>query len=462
MKNEADSPHPSKERLESSQKVHFGIGFVSNNMMIMGLEHLLFPVFSLYLGLSPAFIGYAIIAPTLWHAIIDSYVGNFSDNLQTKWGRRRPLIVVGAVASSLVFGLIWMAPASLGESGIAAWLIGSLVLFWTAHAFFFIPLDALGLALAPSYHDRTSLMAYRSFFAKLGQLASGWCFWLVESEWFGKEQAGAISVGWIWAAAVLLCGVWPGFKLIERKSDALKARKKTSWWASIKIAMQSRTFLRITGFLFFGSASLSLTNAIHFYANLHHVASSDAELAAKLYGTATTLNIVSGIVVLPIVNWASRKMGKHVVAQIAVSMTGVGALSSWFLMTPAYPWLSLGIAPFIGMGIVAVYQLYFAMLADAAEEAALKSGVRNEGIYSAVSSSLVKLGQTIAIAGSGAILGLLSIEGKDFVPDAEQIVWLRILRATLPAIFTTAAAICLFRYPLNEQRLTELRGETAD
>ena len=155
-------------------------------------------------------------------------------------------------------------------------------------------------------------------------------------------------------------------------------------------------------------------------------------------------------------------MGKHVVAQIAVTMTGAGALCSWFLMTPQYPWLSLGISPFIGMGIVAVYQLYFAMLADAAEEAALKSGVRNEGIYSAVSSSLVKLGQTIAIAGSGVILGLLSIEGKDFVPDDNQIVWLRILRAALPAIFTTAAAICLFRYPLNEQRLKELRSETAD
>lgn len=444
------------QRLPAAQKTHFGLGFVSNNMMVIGLEHMLFPVFSLYLGLSPAFIGYAVIFPTAWHSLVDAFVGHFSDNLRTRWGRRRPLIVIGALMSALIFGLIWSVPEGFSENARGAWLIGSLTLFWTAHAFFFVPLDALGLSLAPNYNERTSLMAYRSFFAKIGQLASGWCFWLVETGYFGEGHTGAISVGWIWAGAVLVFGAWPGFFLRERTVTVSVNKERLKWWTSIKIAMRSKAFRRITGYLFFASASLSATNAIHFYTNLHWVANSDTELASKLFGAGMSLNIISGMAALPLVSWSSKKIGKHYTAQIAVMMTGVGALLSWVLMTPAYPWLSLGITPFIGMGIVAVYQLYFAMLADAAEEAALTSGKRNEGTYSAISSSLVKLGQTLSLAFSGLLLGVLGIEGKDFIPDGEQLYWLRILRAFVPGILTTIALVCLINYPLTAKRLQEL------
>ena len=126
-------------------------------------------------------------------------------------------------------------------------------------------------------------------------------------------------------------------------------------------------------------------------------------------------------------------------------------------MTPSSPWLSLGIAPFIGVGIVAVYQLYFAMLADAAEEAALLHGKRSEGMYSAVSNCMVKAGQAAALAFAGVLLGWIGIEGKDMVPDEDQIFWLRSLRASLPVVLSIGAVLCLNRYPLTRERLDEMR-----
>lgn len=448
-------PYPT--RLSIATKADFATGFVANNLMVIGLEHLIFPVFSLYLGLSPAVIGYVLVAPRVWDGVMDALVGNFSDQLHTRWGRRRPLIAIGAVASGLTFGSIWMAPASLGGTGLTAWLLTTLLLFWSSQAVFFVPLDAIGMGLASDYHDRTSLMAWRSFFAKVGQLASGWCFWLIETGAFGEGQDGAVRVGWIWAALVVLFGVWPAVRLRE-PPVVVAVGPRRSLLKSFKSALSSRSFLRLTGYLLLASASLSVTNAMHFYANLHQVARGDTAMAARLFGAGTTLNILSGMAVLPVVGWAARRWGKHRTAQVAVAATGIGALASWWLLTPVHPWWSLGVAPFIGMGIVAVYQLYFAMLADVAEEAALETGCHVEGVYSAASNCLAKLGQAFALAAGGALLGWLGIEGRDFIPTPDQLVGLRALRALLPVVLTAGAALCLHAYPLTEARLVALRN----
>ena len=453
----AKTPPPTDGRLPPRVKVHFGMGFIANNLMIISLEHMLFPVYSLYIGLSPAVIGLAFAVPRLWDAFMDVMVGIYSDNLRTRWGRRRPLIVAGAVSSGIAFAFIWMVPASLSATGSTVWLLGTLILFWTANTFYFIPLDALGMSLTENYDERTSVMAYRSFFAKIGQLASGWSFWLMETGWLGIGRVGAISVGWLWGSLVIFFGVWPGVFLRENTYAEARLQPRSRFWETVKLTFRSRSFLRITGYLLFASTSLSISNAIHFYTHLHYVAQSDSRLAAQIYGVAISLNIVFGMLALPLVGWSSRRIGKHRTAQIAVSATGFGALSSWFLMTPSWPWLSLGIAPFIGVGIVAVYQLYFAMLADAAEEAALLHGRRSEGMYSAVSNCMVKAGQAAALAFAGGLLGWIGIEGKDMVPDEEQILWLRGLRASLPVALSIGAVLCLNRYPLTRKRLEEMR-----
>lgn len=438
--------------------VHFGIGFVGNNLMIIGLEHLIFPVFSLYLGLSPALIGLALVAPRIWDGLVDLGIARWSDRTRSRWGRRRPFIVAGAVLAATAFGLIWMAPPNLSERGLAIWLCGSLLLFWSMQAVFYVPLEALGMTLSSNYHERTTLMAWRSFFAKLGQLASAWCFWLVESGWFGTQQAGAVRVGWLWAAMIVVFAAWPGLMLREPPLQT-SSIPPGSLWRSLEAILARPAFRRLAAFLILASGSMSISGGLHFYTNLHFVAGSDAALASRLMGAATTLNIIAGILALPLATWLARRYGKHRAAQAAVVATGIGSILSLPLFTPAAPWLSLGIAPFIGMGIVAVYQLYFAMLADAAEEARLLSGEANEGLFGAATNGLAKLGQALALATGGAVLGWIGVEGRDFVPNADQIEWLRHTRAWLPALLAGAAWLALRRYPLDAARLDQLRAK---
>ena len=52
-----------------------------------------------YLAVPPAIAGIAIFLPKLLIIFVDTLVGLLSDRLNTRWGRRRPLMLIGALAS---------------------------------------------------------------------------------------------------------------------------------------------------------------------------------------------------------------------------------------------------------------------------------------------------------------------------------------------------------------------------
>ena len=68
-------------------------------------------------------MGIALSLPRLWDAITDPLMGSFTDNFRSRWGRRRPLIALGAVLSGLFFSLIWLFPRGIGETFYFGWFI---------------------------------------------------------------------------------------------------------------------------------------------------------------------------------------------------------------------------------------------------------------------------------------------------------------------------------------------------
>src|SRR4030042_5970973 len=55
------------------------------------------------LGLSAFWLGVILIIPRLWDALSDPIIGHLSDNTRTRWGRRRPYLLVGGILVALFF-----------------------------------------------------------------------------------------------------------------------------------------------------------------------------------------------------------------------------------------------------------------------------------------------------------------------------------------------------------------------
>jgi GPH family glycoside/pentoside/hexuronide:cation symporter len=60
--------------------------------------------------LSPVAAGSILLIIRLWDAINDPLIGWLSDRTSSRWGRRRPWILFGAVPFGITFFLIWLVP----------------------------------------------------------------------------------------------------------------------------------------------------------------------------------------------------------------------------------------------------------------------------------------------------------------------------------------------------------------
>src|SRR5579864_509217 len=102
-------------------------------------------------------------------AFADPIVGQISDNLRTRWGRRHPLMYAAAIPVAIGYYLLWNPPHWSNDQ-LFYYLIGIIVLVRTFITTYEIPSTALIAELTPDYDQRTSFLSYRYLFGWLGGL----------------------------------------------------------------------------------------------------------------------------------------------------------------------------------------------------------------------------------------------------------------------------------------------------
>ena len=81
-----------------NQKVAFGIGMLANQMFPAALG--IFMVILVQgLGMSPVLWALIFFIPKLIDAVTDPLMGYISDHTNSRWGKRRPYVFVGAIIS---------------------------------------------------------------------------------------------------------------------------------------------------------------------------------------------------------------------------------------------------------------------------------------------------------------------------------------------------------------------------
>jgi len=199
------------EALSFKVKFYQGIGAIPDTVKNWVLNTFALFYYSQLLGLDAFSVSAVLALAMLFDAVTDPVVGAFSDNLQTRWGRRHPLMVVAAMPLGLgIYGL-FSPPEAASQTVLLGWLLGCLVLTRGMMTLYFVPWAAIASELSDDYHERTSVMAHR--------YAVGWAigvsfplfvytFLLPSNEAFPVGQmniAGYPMVG-IAAGLLLTCG----------------------------------------------------------------------------------------------------------------------------------------------------------------------------------------------------------------------------------------------------------------
>ena len=100
---------PSSDRIPFQQKAAYAVGMLVNNLQAAALPAMMI-VLNLGVGLNPILVGIIGFIPRIFDAVSDPLMGYISDNTRSRWGRRRPYILFGALIAGLVFAAMWQVP----------------------------------------------------------------------------------------------------------------------------------------------------------------------------------------------------------------------------------------------------------------------------------------------------------------------------------------------------------------
>lgn len=464
MSVETSPPPPvaTRDRVGFWEKLAFGVGSLPVFYAIQGVGSFTIPVYQMTLALSPFLVGVALSVPRFFDAILDPLMGRFSDNTHSRWGRRRPYIVIGAILQALFFGTIWMVPTTWSHNAIAAYLVGTLILFYIGYTIYGVPLNSLGYEMTPDYGERTRVWTFAAFFNKVGELTYNWIFPLSTLAVFGSRMHGVRIIGWIVAATIVGgMGVIPGLFVKERYFKKAVRQEKVRIWPALKAGVRNRALMILIGLTALQIVAGMLASNIDYYLIVYYMFHGDVAVGSDWKALLSTSYAVLGILWLYPINWLANRYGKHIALGIAFALVLFGAAGKWYLYTPGHPWKILFDCLLCGPVWVAIFALTPSMLADICDEDELEHGLRREGTFGALLSWVMKMGYSLSFLGAMSTVALTGFNAANpgGVQSAHTILSMRLVLTLSTGLWAVAALVLLGFYPLTRKRAYEVRAQ---
>src|SRR5210317_1100545 len=212
-----------------------------------------------------------------------------------------------------------------------------------------------------------------------------------------------------------------------------------------------KSFRQIAGATFLIFNSFNITGAFTFLIIVHYLFNSDPASAGNwpaLHGSIGA--ICTTILVIPVVTFMSKKLGKKRAFIISQLISIIGYILFWFLFIPGKPYMFLYALPFHSFGIGSLFTIMMSMTADVCDLDELENGVRREGVLGAVYWWMVKLGFGVAALFSGFILWLVGFDPDQVTETA--LVGMRLFYTFLPITRVILAILIMKDYDISEKR----------
>ncbi|MEM8679849.1 MAG: MFS transporter [Planctomycetota bacterium] len=371
------------------------------------------------LGLSAFWLGTIMILPRLWDAISDPIMGHLSDNARTRYGRRRPFILIGGLSVALSFVAMWWIPrgdflesffpseAALDWFQLAFILVG-LLIFFTSCTVFEIPHGALGMEMSDDYHERTRLFSAKSFLGNLFAMGTPWLLYLAGRDFFkgpgGDLADGMRYVSLFVALALVPLVIWWFIALKEPAFAAVRNQAKTRFGSEMRTAFANKTFLKLVLTIFILAMGFNFVALFNYYITIFYLYGGDAVAAGPLLGINGTAWAVTGLVAVFPLNWLSRQLGKSRTLVIAILLMCLAQLSKIVCYDPAHPYLLLIPTVLLSAGMLMFFTLGASMVGDVCDEDELERSTRAEGSYYSVYWWFIKMGTAFASFVTGALI----------------------------------------------------------
>lgn len=439
------------QKLSRSTKIIYGAGDLGFSLTstIIGAYFLFF--LTDVVGIQPAVAGIAILVGRTWDYINDPIIGHISDRTRSRWGRRRPFLLFGAIPFALAFMLMWYRPPFESQIALAAYYAAAYVIFDAAATFVYMPYFALTPELTEDYDERTALTSYRMFFSIFGSLLAFTVPLMIVGTFTPENAARVLCMSAIFGVVSAL-PLWLVF-FKTREKEAFIAQDRPKLIPSFKAALKNRPFVfgAVIYLLTWMCMTIIETILLFFIKYVLDLESMSEIIMALIFVTA--------IFAIPFWEYASRKLNKRLAYAFGVSFWAVVQL----LLISLNPSVPLALIIFLcvmaGIGVAAAHVLPWSILPDAIEWDEYKTGERHEGMFYSLVTLSHKVASSIAIP-----LTAVMLDVTNYVPNAAQqspsvVFGIRLLMGPIPALLLTLGIIFAIKYPLGREQFSKVVKE---
>ena len=461
-------------------KILNGFGSVPGQHKDFAFNTLLLLYYSQILGLSASWASLALGVSLVVDAVSDPLVGGWSDNFRSRFGRRHLFMLAAILPTSLSFYALFHPPTALADAALAAWMLTFTILARLSFTFFAVPWAAMSIELSHRYEERTSIQTYR--------VAVGWFVGAVftflmyalvfpptENDPSGLLNpdsyapfgtlVSVLIASWMLITTLTTLNQIP---YLARPSETLPRVRLTALISQTISALRNRNF-RMVFLAALTTAAIAGTGLVFdVYMNLYFWEFSSEDIKWFIFaavGAAAAFAVIAPL---------QRRFEKQqiVIAAVALIML-LGMTKVGFRFAGIWPdngqplllpLLVLHMAVMSFAGAIAII-MYAAIIPDIVDENEHRTGLRQEGMFSAGIAFAGK-----STTGLGLFVGGLLLEWVVAFPvqtqpqtlDPDLIVRLGVVDGILVPAFSIIPILLLRQYQLNRVQLETIQGEVRE
>lgn len=370
--------------------------------------------------------------------VVDIPIAGWTDNLKSRWGRRRPLMLLGWIPMIICFILLWYPPVtgqSLGVNGHwgnAVYVAAMSSLYFFFYTLMTVPYLASLSEIVTEENARVRVASWQTFFNTTGYVLT----FVVAPILF--ERFGVRTTIWFLVPMVLTF-IGPLLVIKESPTNDPSLQTKTApdipLWESIKMTLTNRTF---------GIYMLSVAT---FFFGLQFFLGGIAFMAADMLGLRESqLGLMNAAAFAPVplmlilFNFISKKKGAKWAFRLALLVFAFAMALyplGWTRLNLPIPPIVVGIilGGIASFSVAVFFTIPYAFPAQIAATEAAQTGKDRAGMYFAVQGLINQF--VGSLAGSALALILTWQYGV-------------IVIGPIVAVFCVAAFFFFKPYPLGQ------------
>ena len=459
-------------KLSRFNKAIYGLGNLSNGLILQALSTYLVFFGTTILGVSGTVMGTMVAISVGWDAVSDPLMGHISDYTHNKrYGRRHLYMIIGTLGLAFFNGFLWFIQPTWPFYLKNVLLFINVLLIKTFITVFVTPYSALGAELSYDYHERTSIQAYRTVFFTLGlafSTVAGMFFYFRPTAEFPVGQLNPLAyqqLGITLSLIIMFCSLtatFGTFKFIPRLPEASEVSERKHLGLMLRefrAIFDNKNYLCVAGAYLSTNAASAILGAIGLHLFTFTFVMDNIEIGV-IFGTIFGLSILSQPFWIEITKRFDKKTG---------ALLGVGisfAAGILFLLVLAYRgyvvaqylWLLVYAVP-AGIGLGGLLTLPNAMIADTVDEEELATGNRSEGLYYGGLTFSYKVSQAVVIFFVGIILDLIGFNAELPTQSESTLIGLGLVVGIGTIIALAGAWRFYTRYELTRERVEAIKDQ---